>query len=175
MSDDALKRATGKTWDQWCKALDAHGCKKMNHKQIVAVVNQEFAIGPWWQQMVTVGYEQSRGLREVHQKTDGYSFSISRTIPASATKIFNAFTRPARLKRWMHGDEFQVTKATPAKSVRMKWKDDTRVDVMLYPKGDGKAQVVVQHNQIANSIAMKKLKSYWTKRVDELQAMLAKA
>ena len=172
MSDEAIKKSTGKTWDQWCKALDAQGCKKMSHKEIVAVVNKQFGIGPWWQQMVTVGYERARGLRAVHQKTDGYSFSISRTMPASAMKIFDAFTKPAQLKRWMNGDKFEITKATPAKSIRMKWQDDTRVDVMLYPKGSSKAQVVVQHNKIKNSTAMKKLKAYWERRVEELQKTL---
>ncbi|MBC8107649.1 MAG: hypothetical protein H7Z14_13745 [Anaerolineae bacterium] len=172
MSSTAVEKATGKTWPQWLKALDAAGCKKMNHKQIVTVVHEKF--GPWWQQMVTVGYEQARGLRELHQKVDGYSFSISRTIPASTTTIFDAFTKPAQLKRWMNGDQFEVTTATRGKSLRMKWPDDTRVNVMLYPKSVGKAQVVVEHNKIASSTAMKKLKSYWAKRVEELQAMLTK-
>lgn len=173
MSDDAIKRATGKTWPQWCTALDALGCKKMTHKEIVAIVNKEFGIGPWWQQMVTVGYERERGLRDVHQKTDGYSFSLSRTMPASVDAIYDAWTKPAQLKRWMNGDTFEITKSTRAKSIRMKWPDDTRVNVMLYPKGDGKAQCVVEHNKIASATAMKKLKTYWTARIDDLQKMLS--
>jgi hypothetical protein len=46
--------------------------------------------------------------------------------------------------------------------------------VMLYPKGAGKAQCVVEHNKIASASAMKKLKSYWEKRVASLQAVLVK-
>ena len=175
MSSAAVEKATGKTWPQWLKALDAAGCRKMNHTQIVAVVHQRFDIGPWWRQMVTVGYEQARGLRKVHEKTDGYSFSISRTLPVPATTIFDAFTKPAQLKRWMSGDRFEVTTATRAKSIRMNWTDDTRVNVQFYPKGDSKAQLTVEHCKIASQAAMNKLKSYWKKRVDELQALLVKA
>jgi hypothetical protein len=43
---------------------------------------------------------------------------------------------------------------------------------MLYPKGAGKAQCVVQHNKISTASAMKKLKSYWAKQIDALQTML---
>lgn len=32
----------------------------------------------WWSQMVTVMYEQSRGLREKHQRADGYAVSASK-------------------------------------------------------------------------------------------------
>jgi uncharacterized protein YndB with AHSA1/START domain len=147
----------------------------MNHKQIVAVVHEKFSIGPWWRQMVTVGYEQACGLRKVHQKVDGYSFNVSRTIPVPASTIFDAFTKPAPLKRWMNGDPFEVTTARRGKSIRIKWPDDTRVSVQVYPKGDGKAQVTVEHAKIANESAMRKLKTFWTDRVDALQAMLTKA
>ena len=172
VSDEAMQKSTGKTWPQWLKALDGAGCKKMNHKQIVAVVHEKHGIGPWWQQMVTVGYEQARDLREVHQKTDGYSFSISRTIPVSANTIFNAWTQPKIVARWLNGEKFEITTSTRGKSIRLRWPDQTRVSVMLYPKSDDKAQVVIEHLKIPNAAAMKKLKSFWTSRVDELQAML---
>ena len=45
------------------KLLDKDGCKKMPHKQIAEIVHEKYGVGPWWCQMVTVGYEQSRGLR----------------------------------------------------------------------------------------------------------------
>jgi len=40
--------------------LDKAGAKKMDHKQIVAYLSEQHQVGPWWQQMVTVGYEQAR-------------------------------------------------------------------------------------------------------------------
>src|SRR3954453_23675839 len=89
ISDEPVKKATGKTWLQWLKLLDAAGCKTMDHKQIVAVVSKQFAIGPWWQQMVTVGYEKARG-RQKGERPDGFSFSLSKTIATSADAIYRA-------------------------------------------------------------------------------------
>jgi len=73
VSSATVADRTGKSWAQWLKALDAAGAKKLDHKGIVKIVAGRFGIGPWWQQMVTVGYEQARGLRQVNQKVDGYS------------------------------------------------------------------------------------------------------
>ena len=35
-SDEAVLRATGKSWAEWLALLDAAGGREMNHKQLVA-------------------------------------------------------------------------------------------------------------------------------------------
>ena len=63
MSDAAVQASTGKIWKEWFAILDKAGARKMDHKQIVAYLVKHHKVGPWWQQMVTVIYEQARGLR----------------------------------------------------------------------------------------------------------------
>lgn len=60
-----------KKWNQWFAILDKAGAKKMTHQEIVKFLNSQHDVGPWWQQMVTVTYEQARGLREKHEKPGG--------------------------------------------------------------------------------------------------------
>ena len=55
ISDEAVKKATGKTWKQWIAALDKAGCRKLDHKTIAKYVNDHFEVGDWWGQMITVG------------------------------------------------------------------------------------------------------------------------
>jgi len=57
--------------------LDKAGAKKMTHQEIVRYLNSEHAAGQWWQQMVTVTYEQQRGLRDKHERPSGYQISVS--------------------------------------------------------------------------------------------------
>jgi hypothetical protein len=171
ISSDAVKKATGKTWPQWLKLLDAAGCKQMDHKQIVAVVSGEHEIGPWWQQMVTVGYEQARG-RQRGQKPDGFGFSVSKTIAASAAAVYDAWVDAKQRAKWLE-DELTITKSTPSRSVRFKWEDDdTRGNAMLYPKGAGKCQITVEHNKLPTAVAAAKMKKYWARRLDELKKLL---
>ena len=79
-SNEAVMRATGKSWAEWLALLDAAGGREMNHKQIVAHLQAHHDVSSWWQQQLTVGYEQSRGLRAKHEMVDGYQISRSRTV-----------------------------------------------------------------------------------------------
>lgn len=68
MSDESVKERTGKVWAEWFKILDKAGAKKWPHQEIAAYLRDEQKVGPWWGQMISVSYEQARGLREKFQK-----------------------------------------------------------------------------------------------------------
>src|SRR6266849_6848560 len=88
ISSEAVRAKTGKGWPEWLKILDAAGAKKMNHKEMVALLHTKHGVDPWWQQMVTVGYEQARGRRLKHQKGDVFSIGASKTIEASVSTLY---------------------------------------------------------------------------------------
>src|SRR4051794_10771179 len=92
IGDDAVAAKTGKTWAQWYKLLDAAGCRTKTHREIVAVVSEKYDVGPWWRQMVTVGYERARGLRVKHQTAKGFSVSASKTVAVPIGKLYAAWT-----------------------------------------------------------------------------------
>ena len=64
VGNDAVMKATGRPWDEWLKVLDRAGAKKMPHKEIALMLSRKFLVAGWWCQMVSVGYEQARGLRK---------------------------------------------------------------------------------------------------------------
>lgn len=80
ISSEAVQAKTGKTWTEWFKLLDKAGAAKWPHKEIAELIHDEFGCPGWWSQMVTVGYEQARGLRVKHQSATGYSANVSKTI-----------------------------------------------------------------------------------------------
>ena len=173
MSDEAVKAKTGKVWSEWFALLDRAGAKKMDHKQIVAVLHDKFNVGPWWQQMVTVTYEQARGLREKNEAPSGFQMSASRTINAPVSKLFKAWKESRDRSRWLNEPGLVVRKATTDKSLRITWPDgQTNVDVELYPKGESKTQVAIQHSKLANAAAVKRQKAYWAEALDRLKAQV---
>lgn len=174
MSDEAVKAKTGKTWNQWFSILDKAGGKKMNHQEIVKYLNSEQDVGPWWQQMVTVTYEQARGLRDVHQKPGGYQISVSRTVNVPISMLYHAFANDKARKAWLT-EEVAVRKATTNKSMRVTWNDvKTSLEISFYPKGDDKSQVVVQHSKLPNAKAAATMKTYWGKALDRLRTLLTR-
>src|SRR5512134_2277217 len=94
MSDEAVRAKTGRIWPEWFAILDAAGAQQMTHQQIVAYLHNEHGVGPWWQQMVTVTYEQARGMRAKHQMPDGYQVSVSKTIAAPAAALYELCIDP---------------------------------------------------------------------------------
>ncbi len=92
MSNEAVAAKTGKTWDEWCTILDTANGMTIGHKAIARYLYDEHAVLAWWSQMVTVGYEQIRGLREAHETPDGCGVSVSKTLPVAHTTLYDAWT-----------------------------------------------------------------------------------
>ena len=173
MSDEAVKAKTGKTWKEWFAILDKAGAKKMTHQEIVKLLSSKHHVGPWWQQMVTVTYEQQSGLRAQHQRPEGYQISVSRTIAAPLAKLYKAFESEKARAAWLKEDGLVVRKATPNKSMRVTWKDGkTSLEIAFLAKGDDKSQIVIQHSKLPNAKAADKMKTYWGKALDRLRARL---
>ncbi len=173
MSDAAVQAKTGKDWKQWFAVLDKAGARKMSHQEIVKYLREHEGVGPWWQQMVTVTYEQARGLRDVHQKPAGYEVSVSRTINAPVAKLFRAFTVAKTRDSWLQEAGMTIRGSMPNKSVRITWSDQkSSVVVSFVSKGDNKTQVVAQHSKLPNAKASQKMKTFWGDALDRLRTAI---
>ncbi|HWZ92095.1 MAG TPA: hypothetical protein VNW92_24700 [Polyangiaceae bacterium] len=175
VSSDAVARRTGKSWAEWFALLDAAGAAELDHKGIVAVLAQRHGVGPWWQQMVTVAYEQARGKREKQDTDDGYQVDVSKTLELPLAKLFRFWAEPAERNKWLADDRFSIHKATASKSIRARWgRGVSRIDVDFLDKGAGKSQVTVQHNRIESPDAAEQMKAYWAKKIRALEALLTR-
>ncbi len=173
MSDAAVQARTGKTWPEWFQVLDASGAKKMAHRDIATYLYERHKINGWWAQMVTVGYERARGLREKHQKPEGYEISGSKTVNTPLATLYKAWADQKARARWLPEKGIVIRKATSNKSMRITWVDGkTSLSVGFYPKGDGKSQVTVQHGKLPDAKAADRMKAYWRKTLDRLKEFL---
>jgi hypothetical protein len=175
VSSDAVARRTGKSWAEWFALLDAAGAAELDHKGIVAVLAQRHGVGPWWQQMVTVAYEQARGKRETQAADEGFQVGVSKTLELPLAKLFRFWSEPAERNKWLADDRFSIHKATASKSIRARWgRGVSRIDVDFCEKGPTKSQVTVQHNRIETSDAADQMRAYWDKKIRALEALLTR-
>lgn len=171
ISDEAVKARTGKDWKQWFSLLDKASAKDKSHKEIAEYLDSTGVSG-WWAQMITVTYEQERGLRQVHQKADGYSASASRTFVVPISVLYGYWADEKLRKKWLD-EKIIVRKATEDKSMRITWPDGTSVEANFYAKGDKKSMVAVQQNKLANAADVVRVKELWHGAFGRLETLLA--
>ena len=171
VSDSAVLKATGKPVEHWFKVLDRFAKSRGEHSHTAAAehLHTQHAMPEWWCQMVTVLYERARGHRNKHQRPDGYSVSVSRTIAVPVSSLYAAWSGT---KKWLEAEPFTIRKATKNKSLRITWSDATSVEVMFYAKGPGKSQVTVQHSKLKSAAAGEKMKKFWGVALEGLRAEL---
>ena len=175
MSDAAIKKATGDTWEGWVKALDRVEAHSWPHRKIADYVHTTHKVPDWWTQMLTVGYERIKGLRVRGQRRDGsYEVSKSKIIAAPLGRLFEAFTNASLRARWLTDVEPEVRHTAKNKSVRMRWPDGSAVDVGFYSKGAAKSQVAIGHRKLASQADATRAKSFWTQRLEALATLLAR-
>lgn len=124
--------------------------------------------------MVTVGYEQQRGLRAKHQKADGFAANASKTISVAAEEVNGAWEDPARLAAWLPDAPLRIKRSTPGKSVRASWEGEpvSPVDVTLDAKGDAKCTVSVEHSKLPDAESAARFKAYWAAALVRLKPYL---
>ena len=176
ISDESVKKSTGKTWSEWFSILNKAGAKKMEHKTVAELLYKRYGLSLWWSQMVTVQFEQEIKGRKRHETATGYQISKSITLDSSIAKIFHSINSPIKRVIWLKDPGIIITKSNKDKSIRAKWVDGkTNIEVQLYLKDDFKIQVVVQHNKLNSAKEAEQIKKYWGKQLNNLKKYLEKS
>ena len=173
VSDQALRDATGRGWDEWFALLDAWGGVGHSHTEIARWVSEEHGVPGWWAQSVTVGYERARGMRAPGQRPDGWSVSASKTVAVPVKRLYAAFEDEGLRARWLPGASLSVRTATPCRSARYDWEDgSTRVHVGFSERDGGKSNVAIQHERLPDAETAEEMKVWWRERVAVLKELL---
>jgi uncharacterized protein YndB with AHSA1/START domain len=171
MSDEAIKKNTGRDWREWVAVLDGVHAAEMPHREIAQYVHSLGTPG-WWSQSVTVGYERIRGLRAIGQRRGGsYEASKSRTFAAPVAKVYKAFATARTRKRWLPED-VEVRSSAANKRMRIAMADGTDIEIYFVEKGESKSAVAIAHRKLADRAAVDKMKKWWAERFDALAEVL---
>ena len=175
MKDDTLKLKTGCDWATWVYALDRRRAYEMSHREIADIVNQKYGVDGWWSQMVTVGYERIKKLRETGQRRGGaFEASKTRTFHVPVERLYDAWALKRQRRRWLTDGEAEVRSATRPKSMRLALEDGTSAVLWFVSKGDEKSSVSVQHMGLPDRAAIDRSKKLWGERLDALGELLGR-
>jgi len=176
MSDEAVKKATGKTWPQWFAILDKAGAKKMAHIDIAKLIYKKYLgtdkskeFGPnvansggWWSQMVTVVYEQARGMRTVNQYAQGYLVSVHKTVSMPVSELVRAWSTIEKSKVVAAKKLERIPSKTQRKMLRYKAAVGGVV-VMFDERGKGKSRIMVEATRLPEKSNVERERAFWKK------------
>lgn len=172
LSDEALERSTGYTWDEWFAILEGQGAAERSRPEIAQFLNERYGLSLWWAHTVIVGYERTRAGRTGHERPDAYTVSASKTFPVPIDRLFSAFIEPAGRERWLGHADLRVRSSQPNRSARFDWQDgSSRISAYFTDKGE-KSAVRVQHGQLLTAEDAEAMKLYWRGRLTELRRAL---
>lgn len=176
VSDRALVDATGRTRDEWYEMLDEAGAKEWDHAKIARWLGGKHEVDGWWAQGVTVGYEQSRGLREPGQRPDGsFDASSSKTLPANVEDVWPYLVDEDSRREWL--DLELNPRSQSAQSIRFDGGEGSRVSFYLdaappTKAGRPRCKISLQHSRLKREEVVE-TKEFWKGALARLAAILS--
>lgn len=161
LSDDAIRKGSGKTWDEWVEILDAWGAAEKPHKDIAAYVCG-LGVDGWWAQGVTVGYERIKGLRMHGQRRDGhFEGSVSKTFAVPVARLSTAWTDESERKRWLEPGMLSMRTAQDHHSARFDLADGGILALWFTDKGSDKSSVALTCDKLPSKAAVDQFRDTW--------------
>lgn len=162
MSDDSLRAATSRGWEEWRDIIDAWPGHSEGHTAIAAYIRDDLGIDGWWAQTVTVGYERITGLRLPYQQPNGtFSAGKSRTVNADATTLRAMLLDDTDRTDLFPGFETEVRSRPASKVVRIAIGPGT-AQIALDALPDGRTRVSIVHERLPSFDEVEQWKTYWS-------------
>ncbi|HEU0297838.1 MAG TPA: SRPBCC domain-containing protein [Longimicrobium sp.] len=196
-SDDAVRTATGRTWDEWVKVLDARGAAGLSHRQIAALLEESGEIeSGWWIQMVTVGYEKRKGQRVTGETADtGFQIGLQRTLPLAPDEAWTLVTSAEGVRawlggepkmRWQKGERYALQDGTtgevrvfkPGSHLRMTWQPEgwprpSTIQVRVVPASGGRSVLSFHQEHLPGPAEREARRAFFEAAADALQQQIA--
>lgn len=185
----AVRKATGRGWEEWLEALDGAGAADWDHKAIVAHLEREHPEtgSGWWRQSIAVEYERARGKRAVGQTADaGFEVGVQRTVDMTAEQAWDLIVSRPELwlgegasitfekgKRYeiptLHGvpgarGEIRVVR--PRQRLRMTWQPEgwpaaATLQLTLSEAASGRTAITAHLERLPDAGARAAMRTHW--------------
>ena len=184
ISDAAVRKATGKSWDEWFAVLDSAGADALPHKQIARLLfDKGYIASHWWCQTVTVAYEYARGKRVLGRtESVGFEIGVQKSLPLTPAQAWDLLTQPAGRALWLgtvpclrwqkhaayrtaEGTRGEIRSFTPGKHLRLTWQPPhfpfpSTLQVSLTPSGQ-KTALRFHQEKLDSAETREQMRAHW--------------
>ena len=187
-----IRDATGKTWDEWSRIIDASGGRDLSHAQVLAYLVDDRGVQRDWAELIAVRYDKELSLEDGGGDDGPFELRIARTIAAAPERVFAAWTLAEDWNRWFtsgtkllaqpggryenaDGDRGEFLIVEPPHRLRFSWENAKRcpstvVDVTFAPTAEGATHVELAHERLTTAQDRDEMSSGWSRALDALRA-----
>lgn len=174
VSDQAVRSATGRGWDEWVDLLETDPVVEQDHTAVAAWVRETHGVDGWWAQAVTGGWERITGRRLPGEMPDG-TFTVNRSRTLSADVDVDRATLRALL---LDDDEREalfpsmdssLRSSATAKTLRIGLPEGV-AQIAVEERDDGRVRVAVQHQGLPTPGGVEPWRTFWTDWLTALDA-----
>lgn len=167
-SDEAVRKATGKSWDDWCDLIDAWPERSTDHTDIATYLRDTVGLDGWWSQQVTGGYERITGLRLPYERPDGtFTAGKTKTVAVDAVSLREMLLDDVQRDHLFPGQTHELRSRPDVKALRVAIGPGV-AQFGLTPKADGRTSVSVQHAKLPTYDLVQEWKFYWEEWLDAI-------
>lgn len=195
VTDGAVEDATGEDWDGWFAVLDERGGEELTHGELVTALGEAGVESGWWRQQIAVGYEQSRGRREVGETTDaGFQIGVQRTLPLPKERLWAFLTAREGRDIWLgetralqfepgtnseteDGTTGEIRTVADGERIRLTWQpadwdaaSTLQVTLTAPESGDGRTTLRFHQENLADGEVREAMRDRWRGVCDRIEA-----
>jgi uncharacterized protein YndB with AHSA1/START domain len=195
ISDEAVEKATGKSWDEWHRVLKEAVVNDWSHKDIVTFLRNEYNLSHWWAQTVTVNYEQFIGKRQVGQtQLSGYQIGVRKAFDISAEAAWELILSSKANQIWLGNNEIEnfekgnnyvtsegttgeIRVIKPNHHIRLSWKPKewdkpSTLQIGVYTTPSGKTTIAIHQEKLKDEAVREHMREHWKKVLDRIEELL---
>lgn len=195
VTDDACKKATGKTLAQWFQLLDKNAALEKGRRETVSFIYDDAGKNAWWSVTIAVEYEKHKDIKKKDGLHEGYGVCPTKTIAAPISKIYNFLADSKLFNSWYgakvdggvkdggkftssDGEYGEYLRVRENKDLRLSWNHKnalapTLVDITFMEKGS-KTTIMVNHSRIQTRAEADGLHAAWGEALERLKGMVEK-
>jgi hypothetical protein len=187
VTNEALKKATGKSWIAWINSLDRKKADTLSLPEIVKLLAPKIE-SPWWRQKIALGFREAKGKRITGQIAGGFQIGVRRGFPLSKEEAWDFLLSPEAMKIWLgkalaldgprpykvkKGLAAELRVFKPGSHLRMGWHPDkwispSLLQVRVVASGK-KTALSFHHEGLPTEASREEMKAHWNTVLDKLE------
>ncbi|NQV53924.1 MAG: hypothetical protein HQ500_12115 [Flavobacteriales bacterium] len=154
---DDIVVESGRNWTQWYNELDSPKFRGSSCDEVEDILVYEYGIERNWARRITNRFAAKHSFHSGTEDLPCFEISVRKTFDYPINEVFwNA-------SQWFESEQRATeTELLNGNLLTCQWKTDhSKIEVKFHKKGEGKTQMILQHDRIHSRMDAEIMRNFW--------------